>query len=372
MWSYKKVFYGKKEGLNLKTIKQFLAKGYYLIPYTLFEGYYKAVYKVGDHDSIYAKIEKPFPDAIIAQKPKGRFAMHFSGGLDSALLAKLYDSEDVDYIHLKGPESEKARVLAATLKGKLHEIELTPELFIKTADEIVPRLSEPYTFEDNIYVYVAGLKAKELGHNLIVCGDGGDETFGGWTVNMHGEDAGESIGVWKTIDPDMLLGLDSFQPLMHTALADWSKTTLSPDQVTPDKQFLRDYLKELGLPEVITEQKKIGWAGSLGMRDNETVINHMETVITESDYRWIREFTFPSKPRTRFLFRQYQLVKWLEANYKEKLDKAEVLEITERIREMNAQDEKQARHDGSREFFRQLFPPLLLKAGHKAIHNLFL
>ncbi len=170
-------FTASRAGSSLPNIKQFLAQGCCPIPQTLFEGYYKGVYRVGDYDSLYTRIEKPFPDAVIAQKPEGRFAMHFSGGYDSALLAKLYDGKEVDYIHFVGPDSPKARALAATLKGELHEITVTPERFIQTAETILPQLREPHAFHDVVFAYIASEKAKQLGHTLIVTGDGGDGVF---------------------------------------------------------------------------------------------------------------------------------------------------------------------------------------------------
>ncbi|MBN1353773.1 MAG: hypothetical protein JW994_03785, partial [Candidatus Omnitrophica bacterium] len=307
-WSFRKEFYGKKERLRMDSIRAFLKVGYYFLPYTLFHGYYRAVYRTGDHDGIYKKIKRPFPDALIAQKPSSKFALHLSGGIDSSLLAKLYDRKDADYIHFKGPESERARALAVTLKGRFHEIEITKEEFIKTADEIIPLLSEPYPYHDIIFAYVASKKAKELGHNLIVAGDGGDGIFGGAHTGPYSR---KSFVIWKTIDPDTLLGLETLQPYMHTALYTWSKTTLTPHETGRNKLFASAYCRELGMPEKITKQIKVPWAGSLGIREDKNITSHMRHVIDSSEYNWIREFKFYKEPNTGLLFRQYSLVKWL-------------------------------------------------------------
>lgn len=37
-WTFEKAFYGKKDRLSVRNIKQFLAQGYCPIPNTLFEG----------------------------------------------------------------------------------------------------------------------------------------------------------------------------------------------------------------------------------------------------------------------------------------------------------------------------------------------
>lgn len=358
-WTFEKAFYGKKDKLSVRNIKQFLVQGFCPIPNTLFEGYYKTVYRVGDHDGVCSRIERPFPDAVTVQKPEGRFALHFSGGYDSSLLAKLYDSEDVDYIHFVGSESPKARALAASLKGTLHEMTLTPEVFIETAEKILPQLREPYPFNDVVFAYVASEKAKELGHTLVLTGDGGDPVFGGYNVGI---DSGEAVDIWKSLEPHRLLGVETFQPLMHSVLEAWSKTTLSARERTKDKLFLRNYFRELGMPEEVVTQRKVPWAGSLGIREDTKVNDHMNAAIDASDHRWITEFTFPTPPATALLFRQYGLVKWLEANYKKELDKAEVSELAAAVRRVNAADELEARRKRRKAQVKSLIPPFMLQA----------
>ncbi len=260
-WTFERVFYGHKGGLNLDAIHRYLYRAYYPIPETLFTGYYRAVYRVGDHDRLYERIERPFPDALEAQRPSGKFALHFSGGFDSAILAKLYDRPDADYIHFTGPESPKARALASTLKGTLHEIQITPELFIREADELCPRLTEPYAFEDTVYAYIASKKAKELGHTLVLTGDGGDWVFGGYLV---GPDSQLAADVWKTLEPHRILGVETSAPLAHLVLELWSNTSVPEKDRRTDKRFARRYCQELGMPEEIVTQRKTPLVGDPG------------------------------------------------------------------------------------------------------------
>ena len=363
-WAFKRVFYGKKNGLSLKNIKRFLGQGYCFIPYTVCEGYWKAVYQVGDHDDLYTRIEKPFPDGLLAHQPEGRFALHLSGGYDSSVLAKLYDRENVDFIHFTGPESEKARALAATLKGTLHEIKITPQLFLETADKIVPLFGEPYAFEDIVYAYIASKKAKELGHTLVVSGDGA--IWGG--VTMNAPYIRKALVPWKTVEPNRLLGLETLQPYMHTALYAWSETTPRKREFGVDKPFARDFCRKLGIPEIVANQKKAPWAGSLGIREDETVVAHMNAVVDNSDYRWIRDLTLQGRLEAGLLFRQYGLVKWLEANYKEKLDKAEVEDLQEEVRKQNALDAKEARKERTKESVREYVPRFMVRQAHRVIH----
>jgi len=361
VWSFQKVFYGSKEKLNLRSMRDFLMQGFYPIPQTLFQGWWRAVYRVGDHDRVYAQIAQPFPDALLAQRPQGRFAMHLSGGFDSSIVAKVYDREDVDYIHFTGPETYKARALAATLKGRLHEIQVTPELFLREAEELMPLMAEPYAFEDVVYCYIASKKAKELGHTLIVTGDGGDWVFGGYNVGSGSADA-EAADIWKTLEPNRILGLQTLTPLGHQVLDLWSRTALKPEDRTPEKRFARRYCRELGLPEEIVTQKKVPWAGSHGIRTHEQVLAHLNAAIDSSDYRWLREFAFPRAPITDLLFRQYGLVKWLQANYKPRLGVWEIQGLSRQVHEMNAEEKRVVSARRRTEAIRQCCPPLALRA----------
>ena len=366
-WSFDRVFYGKKEGLSLRSMWDFLRRGYYPIPDTLFHGYCRAVYRVGDHDSVYARISKPFPDALLAQRPEGRFAVHFSGGFDSSIVAKLYDREDVDYIHFTGPESYKARALAATLKGTLHEIQLTPEMFIREADELMPLMAEPYTFEDVVYAYIASKKARELGHTLIVTGDGGDWVFGGYNV---GPDSAEAADIWKILEPNRILGLQTLMPLGHQVLDLWSRATLKPQERTTEKLFARRYCQELGLPQEIVAQKKTPWSGTQGMMDNAKALRHMESVVENSAYAWITDFRFFGKPRNLLLFRQYGLVKWLQANYKARLDAQEIQDFARQVREFNAREAKAASTRHMKEAIKWCFPPAAIDLGYRVQYRM--
>ncbi len=361
-WTFERVFYGNKNGLDFKSIWDFLVRGYYFIPRTLFRDYYRVTVRVGDYDAVYRRIQKPFPDAIEAQRPDGKFALHLSGGFDSAILAKLYDRPEADYIHLTGPESPKARALAAMLQGTLHEIQITPERYIQEAEEIIGRLPEPYPFVDIVYAYIASKKAKELGHSLIVAGDGGDGIFGGAHIGPY---CRKALIPWKTIDPNRLLGLETLQPFQHSALYAWSKVMLDPKQTSRDKRFAQEYCRQLGMPEEVVGQKKGYWAGSLGIRTNDTVLAHMAAAIDDSDYTWVRQFEFPSPPYADLPFRQYGLVKWLQVNYKERLDAREIEECREQVVRTNAAERRRARDARVQGIVRRYCPGSVIAAAQR-------
>ncbi len=361
-WTLERVYYGIRNGLDLESMRDFLMRGYYFLPRTLFRDYYRSVVYVGQYNEVYPHLEKPFPDAIEAQRPEGKFALHLSGGFDSSILAKLYDRPDADYIHLTGPESGKARALAATLKGTLHEIQITPEQYIQEAEEMIHRLPEPYPFEDVVYAYIASKKAKELGHSLVVAGDGGDGIFGGACVGPYSRKA---IIAWKTIDPNRLLHLETRQPFMHTALYAWSKVMLDPKQVGRDKRFAQQYCRELGMPREIVEQKKGYWAGSLGTRTDDKVRAHMAAVVDHSDYRWIKNFAFPCDPIADLPFRQYGLVKWLQVNYREHLSRKEIETFRQQVAQANVAETKRARDERLKKLVYRYCPGGLIRTARR-------
>ena len=353
-WTFERRFYGEPNGLDMRSIWQFLMHGYYFIPRTLQQDRYRAVVRTGDVDAIYDLIDKPFPDVLVAQSPQVRFALHLSGGFDSAILAKLYDSPDADYIHFRGPESEKARALAATLRGRFHELDLSPEAFIDAADELVPQMPEPYVYEDVVYAFVASRKAKELGHDLVVTGDGGDGILGGAETGPFSRKA---FVIWKTLDPNGVLGLRTLQPYCHPAIYGWAKACLAPDQRDRRKRFAARFCRELGMPAIVSEQKKAFWAGAHGTRNNPKVLQHMNAVVDRSDYRCLRNIRFPSEPRDDLPFRLYGLVRWLESNHAERLSPAEMREFERAVEGLRGGHELPPERG-----LKQLVPPAALPA----------
>lgn len=95
-WTFERRLFGEPDGLDMQSVGLFLMHGYYFIPRTMHRNRFRAVIRTGDANRNYDLIGDSFPDALLAQKPAGRFALHFSGGFDSSILAKLYDSPDAD------------------------------------------------------------------------------------------------------------------------------------------------------------------------------------------------------------------------------------------------------------------------------------
>jgi asparagine synthetase B (glutamine-hydrolysing) len=265
----------------------------------------------GAYNNILSEIHEPFPDILVAQKPKRKFALHLSGGIDSSVLAKLYDREDADYIHVGTVEYQKAKALADTLKGKFHHIDVSPEKFKEVADEILPLYAEPEQDAASVLAYIASKYAIQLGHTLVVTGDCGDTIFGGHIPKPHSEKA---MVIWKTLHPNQLLGLNTLMPFGHPDLKAWARATLEPEEYDFNKNFLREYCRTLNLPEEIIEQRKLGWGGCWSYPAHELVAKHMEDVISRSKYCWVRDIIKTQDRSNKTLFREYSLVKWLEHN----------------------------------------------------------
>lgn len=311
LWTFKKEFYGSKKGkLDLKRVRDFLEIGHTLIPYTLIKGYFRTVYWDGGYNKIYRHIARPWPDLLIAQKPNHKFAMHLSGGFDSSILAYLYDSPNADYFHVRGPETDKAEAMGELLKGNLHILDVSSEEYIETAETVLGRYTEPECDAAGVLTYIASNEAKRNGHDLIITGDCADTILGGHTWGPHSEKA---VDIWKTLEPNNLLGLKTLMPFGHPGLKAWVKTTLSPELVDYNKTFLRQYARQIGLPDIITQQNKMGWGGCWEFANSTIVKERMQSAIHKSKFEWLQKIVHYKREYS--LFRLYALVLWLDNNY---------------------------------------------------------
>lgn len=301
MWEFKRRFIGEKKEFDLERIKHFLNKGYFKPPFTVFNQK-RELYIEGD----YTIKSNTFPEMLIEQNPNKKFALHLSGGFDSSILAKLYDREDATYIHIGYKEYPKAKALADTLKGELIRFDIDIKEWLKTADEILPKYTEPECDPASVLSYIASKKAKDKGYDLIITGDMSDDLFGG---HGWGPDSEFAMDMWKSIEPNRLLGLKTFLPFGHPKIREWVKKNLLPAQVKFDKLFLRNYCKQLGLPDKIVNQEKAGWSGCWDFLNYPGIMDHLKSVIDMSNYEF-KDFPVDGTG----LFRKYSLIKWLEVN----------------------------------------------------------
>ena len=118
MWQYERrltPLMGNTNQMNEGEIIHFLDIGYFRPPCTVFNQV-REVFRTGNT----GLNSNNFPDLLIEQNPKQKFALHLSGGFDSSILAKLYDREDALYIHIGSKELPKAKALTDTLKSSTY------------------------------------------------------------------------------------------------------------------------------------------------------------------------------------------------------------------------------------------------------------
>lgn len=352
-WSFEKKFYGQATGLNIESLANYLVSGSYLLPETLFNGLYRQVYRIGDNDIQIADFSDPFINILDAQKPTGKFALNFSGGFDSSILAKLYDSPEVDLIHFLGPETKKAKALSEQLEASLHTIDLSDDEYIELINELTPKLREPYGYEDIIFAYKANKKAKSLGHNLIVTGDAGDAILGGaqsgpYTLKSH--------SIWRSLEPSLILNLNTLQPFAHSLMRSWGYSNIPLKQRGRDKQYASIVCERLKMPEVVYNQKKAFWAGSVEKTKSEKVTKYMLDTVKNSRYSCLLDLNLERSFTNAFYFRVYSLSKWLEENYNEKLSEFEINKLTKVVDRLNR------RRNSFYKLVKGLMPPMLYNA----------
>ncbi len=105
----------------------------------------------------------------------------FSGGVDSSLLAAMYD---VPLISVTASEKEEEHVkwAARELGRELHVLKFDEKTVESVLPEVVTAVEEasPFHVSIGIPVYLALKKAKELGFDSMMFGQGADELFGGY------------------------------------------------------------------------------------------------------------------------------------------------------------------------------------------------
>ncbi len=115
----------------------------------------------------------------------------FSGGVDSSLLAAMYDVPLIS-VTASEKEEEHVRNAAREIGRELHVFRFGEEEVREVIPEVLRAVEEPNPFHVSIGipVYLSMLKAKELGFESIIFGQGADELFGGYKKyeNYRGEE----------------------------------------------------------------------------------------------------------------------------------------------------------------------------------------
>jgi len=208
-----------------------------------------------------------------------RVPVSFSGGLDSALVAKLCSEIADAYCIVAGTDDstdlKTARFSAEKLGIELREIRLDEESVIEGAREIcrLTGLRDPLTISFELPTYFALRSADE---DLIVTGQGADELFGGYAkyegvaqeefARLRREDLERALGPVDVIERGMAAHWkkEIIKPFLCNRVVSFAMA-LPTDAVLPAgvrKPVVREALRELGLEEIAALPKKAAQYGS--------------------------------------------------------------------------------------------------------------
>ena len=131
-------------------------------------------------------LDELFTEAVRRTLPR-RSGIAFSGGLDSALVARVAKSEGLEpeliSVGLKGqPELEHAEKTAKSLGLQANIRQLSSSDILDSLTDVVKIIetSDPVIIGISVPIYFACQKAHEMGLNYIAAGQLSDELFGGY------------------------------------------------------------------------------------------------------------------------------------------------------------------------------------------------
>ena len=121
---------------------------------------------------------------LAADVPVGAF---LSGGVDSAAVVAFASQHSrqalqtftMGFPSLKMDERREARLVATRFRTDHYEFEARPEHLLELADEIVRHYDAPYADSSALPLWLLANETSK-GIKVVLTGDGGDETFGGY------------------------------------------------------------------------------------------------------------------------------------------------------------------------------------------------
>jgi asparagine synthase (glutamine-hydrolysing) len=143
-----------------------------------------------DAEEALARLDAVFADSVtVHQRSDVPYGMFLSGGIDSsavlAMMARLND-RPVTAFTLGFPgggvadEREHARAVAASVGARHIEVEFREADFWRLLPDIAASLDDPTADYAVLPTYKLARAAREAGLKVILCGEGGDELFGGY------------------------------------------------------------------------------------------------------------------------------------------------------------------------------------------------
>jgi len=238
---------------------------------------------IGELDAIHA-LDELFREAVRRIVPR-RSGIAFSGGLDSALVAKVARSEDLEpeliSIGLKGqPELEHAEKTAKSFGIHANVRELSSSEILNSLPDVVAIIetADPVIVGISVPIYFACQKAREMGLSYVAVGQLSDELFGGYGkfedialqegIDNLGREMFNSVvaASAKDFDPGDKLavaaGLELCCPFAYLPLVKYAlklpaslRVKLADGRVTR-KYVLRRLAARLSLPDSVVDRPK--------------------------------------------------------------------------------------------------------------------
>jgi len=211
--------------------------------------------------------------------PKRQFALLFSGGLDSALLALLCKNLGLDFTCFFGyietgskpKDLEFAEKAAKALNLKLETFSVPREQCQDLVSEAVSLigLASPVQVGVALPLLLACKKAKQLGFKLVFSGMGADELFCGYAKFRNSKDI--ALLSWELVQAlpkedlkrDLAIassqGLVLRTPFLNAGITKFA-LALPPKRklsAKANKLILRELALALGLPKELAQRKKL-------------------------------------------------------------------------------------------------------------------
>ena len=153
-------------------------------------------------------LEECVSSHLMSDVPLGVF---LSGGLDSSAVAALttkirkepIETFSVGYGEQAYSELPYARTIAAHLKSKHHEVQLSRDEFFQTLPRLIWHEDEPIAWPSSVALYFVARLARER-VTVVLTGEGSDETLGGYTRYPWTLLNSRMDSVYRTVTPSAL------------------------------------------------------------------------------------------------------------------------------------------------------------------------
>ncbi|MDR2707527.1 MAG: asparagine synthetase B [Nitrososphaerota archaeon] len=252
-----------------------------------------------------------------------KMSVAFSGGLDSSLIAYIADKcgvkIDLIYVSLKNEtETENAfdaaEKLGLPMQAHLFKDEDVENVLPKIVDLIEE--ANPVKAAIGVPVYWAAQRAREVGHSVLLAGQGADELFGGYqryvneycvygdkkvqqimfndVINIHENNLERDKKICLSLDVDLRLPFICFD-LIEFALGLPVDLKFEQKQNSLRKLILRKVALNMGLPKLIADKPKKAVQYSTGInnavkriaqKNGQTVNEYISGLFRESTEKY--------------------------------------------------------------------------------------